>query len=57
MMEANFWGNARSHKNFWPDRFSRFDVSWIQTNKHNNRHPDKPNLYIDCRQAFNVFLK
>jgi len=23
------WGQARSHK-FWPDRFSRFDVYWIQ---------------------------
>ena len=32
-----------SHKKFGPDRFSRFDFYWIQTNK----HPDKPNLYID----------
>ena len=32
-----------SHK--MPDRFSRFDVYWMQT----NRHPDaeKPNLYIE----------
>ena len=36
-----------SHKKFGPDRFSRFDVYWIQTNKQTNRHPDKPNLYID----------
>jgi len=28
-----------SHTKFGPDRFSRFDVYWIQT--------DKPNLYID----------
>ena len=28
-----------SHKKFGPDRFSRFDVYWIQT--------DKPNLYIE----------
>ena len=32
-----------SHKKFGPDRFSRFDVYWIQTNK----QTDKPNLYID----------
>ena len=28
---------------FGPDRFSRFDVYWIQTNK----QTDKLNLYID----------
>ena len=32
-----------SHKKFGPDRFSRFDVYWIQT----NRQTDKPNLYLD----------
>ena len=32
-----------SHKKFGPDRFSRFDVYWIQSNK----QTDKPNLYID----------
>ena len=32
-----------SHKKFGPDRFSRFDVYWIQTNK----QIDKPNFYID----------
>jgi len=26
-----------SHKKFWPDRFSRFDVYWIQTNKQTDR--------------------
>ena len=36
-----------SHKKFGPDRFSRFDVYWIQTNRQTDRHPDKPNLYID----------
>ena len=35
-----------SHKKFGPDRFSRFDVYWIQT----NRQTDKPNLYIDIAQ-------
>ena len=31
------------NKKFGPDRFSCFDVYWIQTNK----QTDKPNLYID----------
>ena len=39
------------HKKFGPDRFSRFDVYWIQTNKQSkkqtNKHPDKLNLFID----------
>ena len=38
-----------SHKKIGPDRFSRFDVYWIQTNRQTNRQTDKPNLYIDCR--------
>ena len=36
-----------SHKKFRPDRFSRFDVYWIQTNRQTDRQTDKPNLYID----------
>ena len=36
-----------SHKKFGPDRFSRFDVYWIQTDRQTNRQTDKPNLYID----------
>ena len=40
-----------SHKKFGPDRFSRFDVYWIQTDKQTNRQTDKqtdkPNLYIE----------
>ena len=36
-----------SHKKFGPDRFSRFDVYWIQTNKQTNKQTDKPNLYIE----------
>ena len=27
------WGYVMSHKKFGPDRFSRFDVYWIQTNR------------------------
>ena len=33
-----------THKN-WPDRFRRFDVYCIQTNK----QTDKQNIYIDIR--------
>ena len=32
------WGHVRSEKKFGPDRFGRFDVYWIQTNKHPDRH-------------------
>ena len=38
-----------SHKKFGPDRFSRFDVYWIQTNKQTDKQTDKPNLYIEER--------
>ena len=36
-----------SHKKFGPDRFSRFDVYWIQTDRQTTKQTDKPNLYID----------
>ena len=35
-----------SHKKFGPDRFSRFDVYWMQTNKQTNRHPDRQAKFI-----------
>ena len=35
-----------SHKKIGPDRFSRFDVYWIQTNKQTNRHPDRQAKFI-----------
>ena len=34
-------GHVMSHKKFGPDRFSRFDVYWIQTNKQTNKQTDK----------------
>jgi len=37
-----------SPKKVGPDRFSRFDVYLIQT----NRQTDKPNLYIEVRIFF-----
>ena len=30
-----------SHKKFGPDRFSRFDVYWIQTDRQTDRQTDK----------------
>ena len=30
-----------SHKKFGPDRFSRFDVYWIQTNKQTNKQTNR----------------
>ena len=41
-----------SHKKFGPDRFSRFDVYWIQTNK----QTDKPNIYIDIRFNLQTYI-
>ena len=35
------WGHVISHTKFVPDRFSRFDVYWIQKDKQTNRHPDR----------------
>ena len=40
------------HKKFGPDRFSRFDVYWIQTDKQTDRQTDKPNLYIDLHHPY-----
>ena len=35
-----------SHKKIGPDRFSRFDVYWIQTNKQTNRQTSQIYIYI-----------
>ena len=35
--KLNFFTNVMSHKKFGPDRFSRFDVYWIQTNRQTDR--------------------
>ena len=37
-----------SHTKVGPDRFSRFDVYWVQT----DRQTDKLNLYIDAKCLF-----
>ena len=35
-----------SHKKFGPDRVSRFDVYWIQTNKQTNKQTDRQAKFI-----------
>ena len=35
-----------SHKKFGLDRFSRFDVYWIQTDKQTNRQTDRQAKFI-----------
>jgi len=35
------WGHVRSYTKFGPDRFSRFQVYWIQTDR------QRPAKYID----------
>ena len=35
-----------SHKKFGPDRFSRFDVYWIQRNKQTNKQTDRQAKFI-----------
>ena len=35
----------RSHTKFGPDRFSRFDVYPLQTNKQTPKHPDRQAKY------------
>jgi len=42
-----------SHKKFGPDRFSRFDVYWIQTNKQTDKQTDRQTsqIYIDLEKS------
>ena len=44
----------RSHKKNGPDRFSRFDVYWIQIKKQTDRQAK--NIFRDSNQ-FGTFLK
>ena len=40
------WGHVMSHKKFGPDRFSRFDVYWIQTDGQTDRQTDRQAKFI-----------
>ena len=39
------WGHARFHKKIGPDRFSRFDVYWIQTDTNHEKQTDRQAKY------------
>ena len=39
------WGHARSHKKNGPDRFSRIDVYWIQTDTNPDKQTDRQAKY------------
>ena len=46
-----------SHKKFGPDRFSRFDVYWVQTDKQTDRQAkfsqiDSVKHFIFCKTLF-----
>ena len=45
--------HGRSHKKFGPDRFSSFDVYWIQTTKQTEQHTyivkTDRTAYIHCK--------
>ena len=47
-------GHTRPHKKFGPDRFSRFDDYWTQTNRHPNRQTPRQAKFI-YRLALFVF--
>jgi len=48
-----------SHKKFGPDRFSRFDVYWIQTNKQTDKQTNRQAkfIYRILKVFFVKFLK
>ena len=50
------WGHARSHKKCGPDRFSRFDVYWIQTNKQTPRQAKFIYRYRFPAETFPVWI-
>ena len=33
------WGHVSCPKNIWPDRFSRFDVNWLPTDRRGSHEP------------------
>ena len=49
------WDHMMSHKKFGPDRFSRFDVYWIQTDKQTNKQTSQ--IYIQRWKCTNFNRK
>ena len=45
-------GTFEVHTKFGPDRFSRFDVYWIQTDRHPDRQTDKQSINIDRYRTY-----
>ena len=43
-----------SHKKFGPDRFSRFDVYWMQTNKQTDRQTNRQAKFIYTLKGVNT---
>ena len=39
------WGHVRSHAKFGPDRFSRLDEYWTQTDRQSDRQTSKVYIY------------
>ena len=46
------WAYVMSQKKFGPDRFSRFDVYWIQTNKQTDTMTSQIYIYIYMNVLF-----
>ena len=49
------WGHARLHKKFGPDRFSRFDVYWMQTKNKTNKQTDRQAKFIYRLEKYLLF--
>jgi len=58
-------GHVMLHKKFGPDRFSRFDVYWIQTNRQTPRQTSQiyrlvgrfaPIFYLNCEHVLFVYI-
>ena len=50
------WGQVRSHTKFGPDRFSRFDVYLIQTDRQTDRQAKYTYLLAYFCTGFLVYL-
>ena len=44
-LKIRSFGHTRPYKKFWPDRFSRFDVYWIQPNRQRDKQTDRQAKY------------
>ena len=49
------WGPLRPHTKFGPDRLSRFDVYWIQTNKQTDRQAKFIYRFVKPQSKINKF--